>query len=133
MTNNCEYGEECRYKHIILKPGEYTCYKCGDRFGRKSRLLDHIKHDHDDPCIKYLMGKCTYGIKCVYKHINQNDQIINEISPPPQIDSQADFPVLPTPINRKVGAQNKTELMMNNMIQMLSQMTQIMSQLLKQN
>ena len=64
-TNDCDYGEECRYKHIVLKPGEYVCYKCGDMFGRKSVLLNHIKNLHNDPYLKYLEGKCTYGSRCI--------------------------------------------------------------------
>ena len=67
-TNNCEY-EECRFEHTILQNGEVLCFKCELKFTKKSLLLNHIKSSHDDPCLKYLEGKCTYGRRCVYRHI----------------------------------------------------------------
>ena len=34
-SNSCEYDDECRFNHIILKQGEQICYKCGKTFDRK--------------------------------------------------------------------------------------------------
>ena len=62
-TNNCEYGEKCRYKHIVLKPGEHLCYKYGDMFERKSILLNHIQNFHNDLCLKYLEGGAYTNIQ----------------------------------------------------------------------
>ena len=66
-TDSCEYTK-CRYNHTVLKKGEHLCYKCGDIFNKKSVLLNHIKNIHNDLCLKYLEGICTYGSRCVYIH-----------------------------------------------------------------
>ena len=41
-SNSCEYDDECRFSHEILRQGEQICYKCGKKFDRKSSLLNHI-------------------------------------------------------------------------------------------
>ena len=77
-SNSCEYDDECRFNHIILKQGEQICYKCGKIFDRKSSLLNHIKNNHDDPCLKHSLGKCTYGSRCVFKHTTSPAQSVNK-------------------------------------------------------
>ena len=64
-TNSCPYQEECRFYHVTLQQGECICYKCSDKFSKKSILLSHIKNYHNEPCLKYLQGTCTYGNTCV--------------------------------------------------------------------
>ena len=103
-TNNCEYGEECWYKHIVLKPGEHLCYQCGDIFERKSTLLNHIRNFHNDPCLKYLEGKCTYGRRCIYKHTEIVVQDV--VRTPRNANSYEDFPQLP-PTEKKTGGKQK--------------------------
>ena len=125
-TNNCEYGEKCRYKHIVLKPGEHLCYKCGDMFERKSILLNHIKNFHNDPCLKYLEGNCTYGRRCIYSH---TEIIVQDVvRTPSNANSYEDFPQLP-PTEKRLGGSNKssTEHLMYNMNQLVNQMSQIMT------
>ena len=67
-TNSCDYQEECRFYHTILRAGESICFKWGDRFSKKSSLFSHLKTDHNEPCLKYHQGTCTYGKSCVFDH-----------------------------------------------------------------
>ena len=132
-TNNCEYNEECRFEHIVLKKGEHICYKCGLKFTNKSVLLNHIKNIHNDLCLKHLEGKCTYGSRCVYKHAETNSLDVvrnfkNIQLPVPEINSHMDFPQIP-PTEKRLGGNNKKTIdhLMENMNQMVSQMNQIMT------
>ena len=135
-TNSCQYLEECRFYHIILKQGESICYKCGDRFSKKSILLSHLKNDHNEPCLRFQEGTCSYGIKCIYKHIITGvtkvvRPMVNSEYESPHIDSHSDFPYLPATEKRLVGTQGSTEQLMINMNNILTQMSQIMTRLEK--
>ena len=133
-TNNCDYQEECRFDHTILKAGESICFKCGDRFSKKSSLLSHLKTDHNEPCLKYLQGTCTYGNSCVFDHTVTGvtnvvrNQRKNE-SGAPHLESNSDFPTLPTTEKRLVGTKISTDQLMMNMNNMITQMSQIMTRM----
>ena len=134
-TNNCEYkSEECRFDHTILQHGEVVCFKCGKKFLQKSLLLNHIKSSHDDPCLKYLEGNCTYGRRCVYKHIDINVQNVakKQNFQTPQVNSHQDFPSLPTRENRLVGIENKMTQIMNQMERIMTRM-ELMENMIKNN
>ena len=135
-TNSCEY-QECRFYHTILKKGECICYKCGDRFSKKSLLLNHLKIYHNEPCLKYQQGTCTYGTQCVYNHIitgvnNVERQQLNNKSTAPYNHYNSDFPNLPTTEKRLVGTRSSMEelmMNMNNLINQMSQMSQRMTRI----
>ena len=116
-TNNCEYTR-CRYEHIILKTGEQMCYKCGDKFSRKSFLLNHIRNNHDEPCLKYLEGNCTHGIKCVFKHTSAQRVAI---TPAANESQRSDFLLTPASGKRLLGDQEKT-LSNQEILRMITQM-----------
>ena len=70
QTSNCEYDSECDFLHIILNQGEHICYKCGDILGNKTLLMTHISREHgEEPCKKFAANKCTFGNRCLFKHI----------------------------------------------------------------
>ena len=131
---SCEYQEECRFYHIILKKGESICYKCSERFLKKSLLLNHLKKDHNEPCLKYQQGTCTYGNSCVYDH---NTTVVNNVERHPiNIDtgasykiSDSDFPILPTTEKRLVGTKISMEVIMMNMNNLITQLNQRMTRL----
>ena len=129
-TNNCEYDDECRYRHVILKQGEQLCYKCGDKFSGKSFLLNHIKNMHNDPCRKHIEGKCSYGTRCVFKHIAKIAQ--NVAWSPRQTEVEQDFQTAPTKDNRLVGVQITQDQLMMNMNSLVMQMSQMMKQWISQ-
>ena len=135
-TNNCEY-KECRFNHVVLKQGEQVCYKCNDKFTRKSMLPNHIRNIHNDPCLKFQEGNCTYGAKCVFKHIGVPAQNVTRRpkhiqNRAPHIESQEDFPPIPITGNRLMGSQTTKDQTMFNMSQLINQMSQIMNQMMKQ-
>ena len=131
-TNSCEYNEKCRFNHEVLPKGEQLCFKCGDKFSKKSILLNHIKNYHIDPCLKYLEGKCTYGIRCVYQH---KEIIVQEVgktfgnvqAKAPHINSHQDFPKIPPTEKRLVGNKDSTEQLIANMNNMMSQMNKMIT------
>ena len=133
-TNTCEYNEECKYPHVVLQKGQQLCFKCGNEFTKKSVLLNHIKNYHNDPCLKYLEGKCTYGDRCVYKH---RDTIVQDVersfanSPAetPNIYSHQDFPQVPPTEKRLVGTKNQQ--LIDNMSKIVNQMSQMMTLITK--
>ena len=132
-TNTCEYDSECRFNHEILTHGQQICYKCGKKFDRKSSLLNHIKNNHDDPCLKHILGKCTYGSRCVFKHTtaqvtSENKEVVHRSA---HVESHEDFPPIPATINRLAGTEKKQmigsmNLMVQQMNQMMTQMTSLM-------
>ena len=132
-TNSCEY-EECRFNHDILTQGQSICYKCGDKFAKKSVLLNHLKNDHNEPCLRFQEGRCTYGNRCVYKHTStdvtnvKRTQLENR-SEGPHIESHSDFPYIPTTEKRLVGTQMSTEQLMLNMNNMITKMSQMMTRM----
>ena len=133
-TNSCGYERDCRYKHIILKKGEHICYKCGLIFTSKSSLLDHIKNNHHEMCLKFLEGNCTFGIRCIYKHTTTSAQNVGTgstktLSKPPHINSQQDLPLIPTRENRLVGIESATQQMMKDMNYMVNQMALFMTRM----
>ena len=70
QTSNCEYDSECDFLHIILNQGDHICYKCGDILGNKTFLITHISREHgNEPCKKFAANKCTFGNRCLFKHI----------------------------------------------------------------
>ena len=134
-TNNCDYNEECRYYHIILKSGEHLCYKCGLKFPKQSILFNHIKNLHDEPCLKYLEGKCTHGNRCLYNHEGTHVQNVkkthnNTPSEAPHINSHQDFPQIPPREKILVGNKNSVELLMDRMNQLVNQVSQVMTLIL---
>ena len=104
---------------MVLQKGEQLCFKCGDKITKKSVLLNHIKTHHNDPCLKYLEGKCTYGSRCVYKHTNTIVQDVersfaNSPTETPNIYSHQDFPQVPPTEKRLVGTKNKKLIQLNS-------------------
>ena len=123
--------EKCRYSDEILLKGEQLCYKCGDKFPQNFILLNHIKNFHNETCLKYLEGKCTFRNMCVYKHttiIEQDVVRILERNPDkaPHINSHQDFPQIPDMEKRLEGNINYIEQLINNMNKMVHQMIQMM-------
>ena len=92
--------------------------------------MNHIKNKHNDPCCKYLEGKCSYGTKCVFKHTAKIAQ--NVARSPKQTEGQQDFLTAPTNDNRLVGFQVTQEQLMMNMNSMVIQMSQMMKQWINQ-
>ena len=132
-TNSCEYSEEeCRYYHIIIKKGEYLCYKCGDKFNKQSILLNHIKNLHNDPCLKHIEGKCTHGNRCIFNHEGTPVQNVvkspsNTQSEAPHINSHQNFPQIPPRDKRLEGNQNSIEMLMDKMNLIVNQLGQVMT------
>ena len=135
-TNSCEYNP-CRFSHVMLREGEHRCYKCGDKFTRKFILLNHIKNAHNDICLKFQEGNCTYGSRCVFKHTQAPAQIVvrgaeNSIYEALHTDSQQVFQGNPITENRLMGGINTKEQTMFNMNKLINQMSIIMNQMMNQ-
>ena len=61
--------EECRFKHIKLKPGEQICFTCGKIFISKREMLSHIREKHGNTlCHRFLRNECTVR-RCLFSHI----------------------------------------------------------------
>ena len=83
--------------------------------------MDHIRNNHQDTCFKYLEGKCTFGRRCGYKHTNTIAQNVERNhSEPSHINSEEDFPSLPTRENRLVGIESATKQVMKDMNYMVN-------------
>ena len=87
--NECRFGDQCRYNHIILNRGELICFECGEKFSDKSSLANHIRNVHGDMSCKRSQCKYKNG-NCYYKHHIEgarNDQpflgVPNHQNPPP--------------------------------------------------
>ena len=125
-TQSCEY-KPCRFNHEVLQRGEQMCYKCGKKFNSKGELLNHIRNNHDDPCLKFIQGTCSYGTRCMFKHVMPTESNMTRSAPEIQITNPQVFPQLPTTGNRLVGPANSQENMMD---QMVNQLTILMSQMM---
>ena len=70
LKNDCRNGDQCRYNHEKLNPGEFICYQCGQKFSDKSSLSNHIKTVHSDmTCKRFMSNTCKYRSEnCYYKH-----------------------------------------------------------------
>ena len=68
-TNSCEYGAECRFRHIKLRENEHKCYKCGVRTATIKDLMMHIREIHgSQPCLRFAKGECDRKTRCWYSH-----------------------------------------------------------------
>ena len=86
--DKCDLDDECRYRHIKLKQGEETCYKCGKIFKSKRDLLRHIEQAHGhEICHRYLRNECT-ARKCLFTHSRPNASSAQERTPPVEAQPQ---------------------------------------------
>ena len=69
--NKCEFDNECRFKHIILREGQYICYTCGQIDKDKTSNMKHLKTIHGNtPCKRFEENRCGFsGKDCIYSHI----------------------------------------------------------------
>ena len=65
---------KCRYKHRIIKEGNYVCFQCGEDFSEKSVMMRHIKSKHQSSvCKKFLENYCDCidgpEEECWFRHV----------------------------------------------------------------
>ena len=67
LKDNCRNGDQCRYNHVKLNPGEFICFQCGQKFSDKSSVSSHIKTFHSDmSCKRFLRNACKYSDENCY-------------------------------------------------------------------
>ena len=104
-VNKCEESDsECRYKNVILPPGDQICYKCGVTTSSKTDLIKHIKSGHGtEICHNFLANKCDFE-KCMFSHVNPVEKISEREMVTPTAPTEADFVDLPP-----IGPVGRTE------------------------
>ena len=103
-TASCEYDDECRFEHVILRKDQHICYTCGVIKTSVKDLMVHIKEIHgSQPCTKYAEGKCDRNSRCWYSHNNL------PTVQPPYISENQGFQETPTMrhYSTMVGAQHQ--------------------------
>ena len=133
-TNKCEFDSECRFNHIILEPNQMICFDCGTIVNDKTLLMKHIEKEHGStPCNKFASGRCTFGNKCLYRHITNNEPTSKESN---ETNSNQDFqmsqqnPSLKSWPKIQSPSPNPSQ---TELIKMMPAMLAMMAQIINQN
>ena len=97
LLNKCSWNEKCDYNHIILKPGTWLCWDCGNIFASNNDMMTHRKKNHDVPIFRLLKtdAGCDKSDEvCWYKHKgNQHERKAqNAHDNPNTAQAKLDFP-----------------------------------------
>lgn len=144
QLNQCQYAQDCSFRHIILQEGEYICYKCGNTYPSKTEMMKHVKEIHGNIiCHRFLRNECTYNTRCLFSHRNQGAHAVeigldgSQASVIPTPTAQ-DFPHPPIALGPVGGRETRPQANISQVQQMsvwnhqqiLTVTTQVISQLM---